>query len=63
MTHHDLAKAIICLAADGGLPDTFWSTDTRIQAACNILDLSPEQARQWAETHSWDEDIEDEVED
>jgi hypothetical protein len=43
-----LAKDVLTLAADGGMPDTFWLTDSRIERACTGLGWTPEQARTWA---------------
>lgn len=42
-----LAKAILTLAAAGGMPDTFWSSDSRIQLACEVLGWDYEVGRAW----------------
>lgn len=44
-----LAESVLSMAASGSMPDTFWHTDSRIILACQVLDLTPEQAREWAE--------------
>lgn len=44
-----LAKNVLSLAAQGGMPDTYWHTDSRIRRACKVLNWTPEQARTWAE--------------
>lgn len=43
----DLAKDILTLAASGGMPDTFWQTDQRIERACVVLGWTPEKAREY----------------
>lgn len=47
--HKRLAKDILSMAASGGMPDSFWSTDQRIQRACKILGWHPYVAREWAQ--------------
>lgn len=42
------AKDVLTMAASGGMPDTFWQTDSRISRACAVLQVSPECARRWA---------------
>jgi hypothetical protein len=43
-----LAESVLSIAASGGMPDTFWQTDSRIALACQVLDWTPDQAREWA---------------
>lgn len=33
----ELARAVLTLAEDGGMPDSFWATDSRIDLAKHIL--------------------------
>ena len=47
-TTERLAKAVLVMAADGGMPDTFWAQDSRIELACEVLAWTPEKAREWA---------------
>lgn len=47
--HIRLAKCVFVIAANGGMPDTFWQTDSRIKLACETIGWTPEQARLWAE--------------
>lgn len=35
-----LARDILTMAYDGGMPDTFWSTDRRILRACEVLGVN-----------------------
>jgi ribonuclease HI len=42
---HQLALDIISLANRAGMPDTYWSKDSRIDRACAVLGISPIQAR------------------
>lgn len=42
-----LAIDVLTLAADGGMPDTFWHTDSRVQRACAALRWTPDEAREW----------------
>jgi hypothetical protein len=44
-TSEDLAWAVVSMARDGGMPDTFWLTDSRIAMACEVLGLGPDQVR------------------
>jgi hypothetical protein len=43
-----LAKDVLICQALGGMPDTFWMTDTRTLRACVVLGVSPVAARRWA---------------
>jgi hypothetical protein len=43
-----LARAVLTMAAAGGMPDTFWHTDSRIALACQTLGWDPDHARDWA---------------
>lgn len=40
----DLARDVISLAQTGGMPESFWSTDSRIARACTVLGVEPEEA-------------------
>lgn len=54
-----LARSVLVIAQLGGMPDTYWPTDTRIALACSTLGLSPTAARRWAEAHpDWSPDVE-----
>jgi len=41
-----LARDIIALAQVGGMPDTYWLSDSRISRACAVLGITPEEARE-----------------
>lgn len=53
-TTRQLARDVLTMAANGGMPDTYWHTDSRIKRACNVLGWSIIDAREWAETHKVD---------
>lgn len=44
-TREQLARDIFTLAQRGGMPDTYWRTDSRIARACAVLGVTPEHAR------------------
>lgn len=44
-----LAKDLLSLAYQAGVPDSFWETDSRISRARHVLGWSTEQAISWAE--------------
>lgn len=44
-----LALDVLTLAADGGMPDSFWHTDSRIIRATDELGWTVEAARAWAQ--------------
>jgi hypothetical protein len=46
------AKDVLMMAASGGMPDSFWMTDKRIERACATLKWTPEKAREWAQTNA-----------
>ncbi len=41
----DLARCVLSLASVGGMPDTFWMSDSRIALACSVLDIPVATAR------------------
>lgn len=43
-----LAKDVLAVAASGGMPDTFWWTDSRIARAREALGWTVEKAQEWA---------------
>lgn len=47
-TKKALARSVLVMAANGGMPDSFWNTDTRIALACDTLGWSIYEARKWA---------------
>lgn len=47
-TYEALAKSVLQIAAAGGMPDTFWATDSRIRLACQTLGWETDEAREWA---------------
>lgn len=47
-TREGLAKAVLSMAASGGMPDSFWLSDGRILDALLVLDWTPAQAQEWA---------------
>ena len=42
------AKDVLTMAANGGMPDAYWHTDSRITRAIEQLGWTVEQARDWA---------------
>lgn len=44
-----LAADVLTMAYDGGMPSTYWLTDSRILRACEVLDLDPINAQAYAE--------------
>ncbi len=46
------ARNVLSIAASGGMPDTFWQTDSRILSACEELGCTPTEARLWAEENA-----------
>lgn len=44
-TKQQLAEDILTLAADGGMPDSYWSTDQRMLRACEVLKITPKEAQ------------------
>lgn len=44
-----LARCVLIMAAAGGMPDSFWLSDTRIALAADTLGLTPIEARTWAQ--------------
>lgn len=51
ITVRRLAWDVLLMAHEGGMPDTYWHTDSRIARACRILNYTPDQAREWAARH------------
>lgn len=45
----EMAEDVLVRAALGGMPDTYWSTDSRIKRACSTLGWTPDKARKWAQ--------------
>lgn len=43
-TAEQLARDVISLAAAGGMPDSFWGTDSRIARACEVLGITTDEA-------------------
>ena len=45
-----VAADVLALAQVGGMPSTYWATDSRIARACSVLGLTPTQAAriEWA---------------
>lgn len=41
-----VARDVIAMAQAGGMPDTYWLSDSRISRACDVLGITPEQARE-----------------
>lgn len=58
-TLENLAKSVLVLAVVGGMPDTFWQTDSRVRLACYALGWSVKEGKDWAEeaAGSWSPDI------
>jgi hypothetical protein len=40
-----LARDVIAMAQAGSMPDTYWHSDSRISRACDVLGISPDEAR------------------
>lgn len=40
-----LARAVLTLAEDASMPDTYWDTDSRIRLALHILGFDADTAR------------------
>lgn len=36
-----LARAILSMAVSGGLPDSYWESDSRVLLACRVLGIQP----------------------
>lgn len=51
ITLRQAARDVLTMAANGGMPATFWHTDIRIQRACTVLDIGSGEARAWAYEH------------
>lgn len=49
-----LARDVLTIAVDGGMPDTYWQTDQRIRRAAEQLDIDLDEVRVIAED-SYDE--------
>ena len=47
-----LAQDVLIVAFLGGMPGTYWHTDSRIERACDALGWTPTEAREWAEGDS-----------
>jgi hypothetical protein len=52
--HTQLAKDVLTMAANGGMPDSYWYTDRRIKRALKVLGWTPAYGLQWAEQHKVD---------
>jgi hypothetical protein len=46
---YQLARDVLTLAVHGHMPDTYWLSDRRVSRAAQVLGLSNEEAREWAE--------------
>ncbi len=48
-TNRDLAEALLSIASDAGMPDSYWHTDSRIGLACRVLGITRDEAveREW----------------
>jgi len=53
-TMRQLAKDVLTMAANGGMPDTYWHSDNRIKRARNVLGWDVVRAREWAYEHRVD---------
>jgi hypothetical protein len=42
------ARDVLVMAAMGGMQDSAWATDSRIERACNTLGWTADEARAWA---------------
>ncbi len=40
----ELARGLLSLAQVGGMPESYWRTDSRIAIACEALAITPEEA-------------------
>ncbi len=48
-----LARDLLFFAASGGMPDTYWQTDSKVGRACKALGWTREQGRRYARRR-WD---------
>jgi hypothetical protein len=55
----DLARGLLQIADAGGMPDTFWRTDSRVRLAREVLGI-PEDGR-YTHAHLWAEADEDQA--
>lgn len=53
VTGRALAIDVLALAQVGGIPDTYWATDSRIARACEVLGVKPAEAM----TTDWTEEV------
>lgn len=44
-----LAESILVMAAHGGMPGSYWLTDSRIGLACRVLDIATSEAAAYAD--------------
>lgn len=51
IVYEQLAKDILTMAKDGGMPDSYWHSDNRIARACYVLNYTPDEACEWAKSH------------
>ena len=47
--HEFCAKDVLTMAANGGMPESFWYTDERIARAALVLGWSPMECYHWAQ--------------
>lgn len=45
----ELALDVLTMAVVGGMPDTYWLTDSRVARACDVLEVPIQIGRQIAE--------------
>jgi hypothetical protein len=51
-----LATDMLTLAGHGGMPETFFFTDQRIERACKVLGISPAEACHFAHRQEEEEE-------
>lgn len=53
VTPEQLARDVLAMAQDGGMPDSYWATDPRIFRACTVLGIGTDVALDVARDHGW----------
>lgn len=48
-----LAYDVLSMASSASMPDTFWSTDSRILRACEVLGITPAHALKGHYRNEW----------
>lgn len=46
--YENLAKSVLVMAVQGGMPHSFWDTDSKIRLACGTLGWTLDKGWSWA---------------